>query len=337
MVENSSELRSWLQYSIFPPFADVKPETFRDYIDSKLPLGYYFYLTNKELEELTPFFTRLGQKYRGKINFIGLDAKIYHGHVKYLNMREQVPLFGIHDMINNRKYGIKQMPAEEYKLITSLPILNQTEVEELVEDFVNGVAEPIIKSEEVPTEQNSNVYKLVAKTHDDIILNNDKDVIVRYYAPFDIRNKRGSEDFHKVADIFASDEELKSKVLFADINMQANDIASFAIYSYPTIILYPSNNDSTPITLSGSKTPAQILKFLKRNGSHHADGIELYFKSYPAEKEDFDEDDEEEEQRNQNSNPLPDPSREKPVVNQETAVNECDDTSDNQPNNEQLV
>ena len=177
----------------------------------------------------------------------------------------------------------------------------------------------------------------MAKTHDDIILNNDIDVIVRYYAPFDIRNKRGSEDFYKVADIFASDEELKSKVIFADINMQTNDIASFAIYSYPTIILYPSSNDSTPITLSGSKTPAQILKFLKRNGSHHADGIELYFKSYPAEKEDFDEDDEEKEQRNQNSNPLPDPSREKPVVNQETAVNECDDTSDNQPNNEQLV
>ena len=59
LVENSSELRSWLQYSIFPPFADVKPETFRDYIDSKLQLGYFFYLTSKELKELTSFFFSL--------------------------------------------------------------------------------------------------------------------------------------------------------------------------------------------------------------------------------------------------------------------------------------
>lgn len=327
MIDDSSELKSWLQYSILPPFADVKPETFKNYIDSKLPLGYYFYLTNKELEELTPFFTQLGQRYRGKINFIGLDAKVYHSHVKYLNMREQFPLFGIHDMINNRKYGIKQMPAEEYRLITSLPILNQTEVETLVEDFINGVAEPIIKSEEIPTEQNSNVFKLVAKTHDDIVLDNDKDVLVRYYAPFDIRNKKGNEDFHKVADVFASNEELNSKVLFADINMQANDIASFAIYNYPTIILYPSGNDTTPITLSGPKTPIQLLKFLKNNGTHHADGFKLYLKNYPAEKVDMDTDEEEQEEK---LNSLFDSNEESPAIAQETIVNDAECISNNQ-------
>lgn len=326
IVEDSSEFKSWLQYSILPLFADVKPETFKNYIDSKLPLGYYFYLTNKELEELTPFFTQLGQKYKGKINFIGLDAKVYHSHVKYLNMREQFPLFGIHDMINNRKYGIKQMPAEEYKLITSLPILNQTEVVTLVEDFINGVAEPIIKSEEIPTEQSSNVFKLVAKTHDDIVLNNSKDVIVRYYAPFDIRNKKGNDNFHKVADVFASDEELKSKVLFADINMQANDIASFAIYSYPTIILYPSGNDTVPITLSGPKTPIKLMKFLKNNGTHHADGLKLYFKTYPAENVDIDTDEEEQESK---LNSLFDSNEQKTVTSQETIIKKTESTSGN--------
>lgn len=287
MIDDQFEFKNWLQYALLPPFADVKPETFKNYIDSKLPLGYYFYWTNQELQGLAPFFTELGEKYKGRVNFIGLDAKIYHGHVKFLNMREQFPLFGIHDMVHNRKYGISQMPAEEYKLITALPILNQTEVKELVEDFVEGVAEPIVKSEDIPIEQTSNVIKLVAKTHDDLILNNDRDVIVRYYAPSEIRNKKGDEEFHKVADIFASNEDLHSKVIFADVNMQANDIISFPISSYPTVVLYPTGNDTYPIILSGPKTPKFILSLIKNNGTHHADGTSLYFNKYPEEMEEL--------------------------------------------------
>lgn len=293
MIDDQAEFRNWLQYALLPPFADVKPDTFKSYIDSKLPLGYYFYWTNQELEELTPFFTELGEKYKSQVNFIGLDAKIYHGHVKFLNMREQFPLFGIHDMVHNRKYGISQMPAEEYKLITALPILNQTEVRELVEDFVEGVAEPIVKSEDIPVEQNSNVVKLVAKTHDDMVLNNEKDVIVRYYSPSEIRNKKGDEDFRKVADVFASDEDLHSKVIFADVNMQANDIISFPINSYPTIVLYPTGDDTFPINLSGPKSPTFILSALKSNGTHHADGSPLYFSKYPEEMEEIAEEEEE--------------------------------------------
>ncbi|CCK70693.1 protein disulfide isomerase EUG1 KNAG_0F00210 [Huiozyma naganishii CBS 8797] len=285
IMDSSQEFNSWLRYSVLPYFAEVTQDTFFSYMESKLPLAYYFYINKTDFEKDMPYFEKLGQKYKGQVNFIGLNALLFHNHVKFLNMREQFPLFAIHNMTNNRKYGIKQMPAEEYQNLKQVPFLNLEEVAQLVEDFVQGVADPLVKSEEIPETQEGNVLKVVAKNHDEIVHDANRDVIVRYYASWDVHSKSMEPLYNELADIFAQDESTRDKILFVDVDAGSNDILAFPVTSYPTIAMYPAGSESEPIVQQGPKTGKFLLSFIQNSGAHKLSGQEQYYARHPEEKQ----------------------------------------------------
>lgn len=86
-------------------------------------------------------------------------------------MQEEFPLFVIHDLESNKKYGIDQSKE-----------LDNNDIPQFVQKFKAGKLDPIVKSEPIPESQNSSVYHLVGAEHDAIV-NSKKDVFVKYYAP----------------------------------------------------------------------------------------------------------------------------------------------------------
>lgn len=281
------DFKTWLLYSKLPYFDNANIENYRSYMDSKLPLAYYFYLTPQEYMDYKEFFGDLGEKYRGKVNFLGLNALIFHSHVRFLNMKEQFPLFAIHDLNYNLKYGLPQLSEEEYNALTELQTLDREEITQLVDDFVNGKAQPIVKSEEVPTVQHSNVTKIVGSNHDEMVHNESKDVIVRYHASWDAQSKKLEPIYYDIADMFARDEETRDKIVFLDVDAAANDIISFPVTGFPTIVIYPAGSHDKPIVHVGARVRSNILLFIKENGKHQLDGfnlVEKYQLDVPAEK-----------------------------------------------------
>lgn len=290
IFESSSKFNSWLKYAPLPNYSEVNIASFKSYIESKLPLGHFFYVNETEFNQTKPFFEGLGEKYKGQINFIALNARIYFKQVKYLNLLHQFPVFGILDIENNLKYGTKQMPMDEYLKLTEFPKLNITEVEELVESFANGTAVPNIKSEEIPEVQDTNVTRLVAHTHDDFINNNNKDVLVRYFADWDMHSKKTTEMFIELSDFFAATNDYNEKIALAEIDASANDLINVNVGSYPTFILYPAGfNTETDsgIVLIGPKTPKYIINLIRKNGTFDIDAREEYLQLHPEERENF--------------------------------------------------
>ncbi|SSD62184.1 related to Protein disulfide-isomerase [Saccharomycodes ludwigii] len=104
----------WISIESKPYFGEVDGSTFESYMDSGIPLAYFFYTTPEERESYSELFTTLGKEYRGKINFAALDASKYGRHATNLNMKEQFPLFVIHDINTNYKYGLEQLSDEEF-------------------------------------------------------------------------------------------------------------------------------------------------------------------------------------------------------------------------------
>lgn len=290
LVDGTSTLNSWLKYAPLPNYAEVDPSSFKQYIESQLPLGHFFYINQTEFNETKPFFEELGAKYKGKMNFIALNARIYFKQVKYLNLLHQFPVFGILDITNNLKYGTKQMPMDDYLKLTEFPHLNITEVNELVEKFINGTAEPNIKTEDIPEVQEGRVTKLVALTHDDFINNNEKDILVRYYAEWDMHSKKTTEMFHELGEFFSTTNDYNEKISFAEIDASANDLINVNINSYPTFVLYPAGfnveNDSG-IILVGPKNPKYIINLIRNNGTFGIDAREDYLQLHPDERENF--------------------------------------------------
>ncbi|KAF6008612.1 hypothetical protein HII12_004090 [Brettanomyces bruxellensis] len=246
-IIDKDNLVDFIKVEAKPLFGEVNGGSFRAYMAADIPLAYYFY----------------NEEYRGKINFAGLDATKFGVHAKNLNMEEKFPLFVIHDVKENLKYGISQDTE-----------LDNDKIPDFVADFVAGKLDPIVKSEPIPEVQNSSVYHLVGYEHDKIIAL-PKDVLVKYYAPWCGHCKRLAPIFKALADVYAADEASKDKVVLAEIDHTANDIPGVDIQGYPTLILYPADG-SEPVEFQGQRTLEGMANFIKEKGSLNIDGVALH-------------------------------------------------------------
>jgi protein disulfide-isomerase A1 len=90
-----------------------------------------------------------------------------------VNSNETFPAFGVQDLKDNKKY-----PYDQSKGITP------EEIEKFVAGVLDGTVSPSIKSEPIPEKQEGPVYVVVADSYDDVVLDDTKDVLIEYYAPW---------------------------------------------------------------------------------------------------------------------------------------------------------
>lgn len=285
--ESLDNLLDWIRYQSLPYFGEITGETFQAYMEAKLPLAYFFYTSKEERDSYLKLFNKLGQKYRGVLNFVGLDSTKFGRHAENLNMKEQFPLFVIHNITSNYKYGLPQLPERKFAALKKPYTIKEKDITKFVESFLNGKVDPVIKSEPVPETQETNVTKLVAFTHDDVVNDPKKDVFVKYYAPWCGHCKKMAPTYLELADIYAFDKDSADKIVIAEVDGTLNDISSVQLEGFPTLILYPAGKDAEPITYSGSRSLESMLEFIHKNGMNDIDGTSIY-ESYEAAK--FEED-----------------------------------------------
>lgn len=285
--EKSIDLIEWIKYQSLPYFGEINGETFQSYMESNLPLAYFFYTSPEERDSYVKLFNKLGQKHRGLLNFVGLDSTKFGRHAENLNMKEQFPLFVIHNLTSNYKFGLPQLSEEKFAALKKPYTVKEKEITKFVENFLKGKVDPIIKSEPIPENQDTNVTKLVALTHDDIVNDPKKDVLVKYYAPWCGHCKKMAPTYLELADIYAFDEDSADKVVIAEVDGTLNDINSVQLDGFPTLILYPAGKDVKPITYSGSRSLESLLDFIHKNGMNDVDGSAIY-EVYEASKSDDD-------------------------------------------------
>lgn len=239
-----------------PLFGEMNGQTYQAYTESNLPLAYYFYTSQEQRDEVDPIIKKLAKKYRGEINFVGLDAQSYGMHAQNLNMQEDFPLFVIHDLTVNKKYGIDQ----------SKP-LDNNDITQFVQKFKAGKLEPIVKSEPIPESQNSSVYHLVGTEHDSIV-KSEKDVLVKYYAPWCGHCKRLAPIYEELAALYEGKD-----VILAELDHTLNDIEGVEIQGYPTLVLFPADG-SDPIYYEDARSIEAMAEFVKDKGSLGVDAFE---------------------------------------------------------------
>lgn len=179
-----------------PLVGEVGPETYADYmavstslaairlvsgpetdpldVQAGIPLAYIFAETPEERVELAKTLKPVAEKYRGKVSLATIDAKAFGAHAGNLNLdAEKFPAFAIQETVKNQKF-----PYSQEKKIT------EKDIDKFVKDFLDGKIEPSIKSEPVPEKQEGPVQVVVANNYKDIVIDNDKDVLLEYYAPW---------------------------------------------------------------------------------------------------------------------------------------------------------
>ncbi|KAL7662725.1 Protein disulfide-isomerase [[Candida] zeylanoides] len=271
-------LTAFIETEVVPYFGEINRDTYMLYMNSPLPIGYYFYNDEAQKKAVESVFNKLGKAHRGKINFVGLDATMFGRHAEILNMDpEVVPLFAIQKVADNLKYGINQTQWPEGPSAEA--------IEEFVAAYVAGELTPIVKSEDLPTAEEVSaapVVKLVGHNHEQVVKDNTKDVFVKYYAPWCGHCKTLAPKWEELAGIFGSNQP-NADVVIAHIDHTANDVETpFQIEGYPTLVLYPANGEideatgfRKPIIFDKAREVDDLIEFIHTKGGHKVDGTKL--------------------------------------------------------------
>ncbi|KAK0745921.1 protein disulfide-isomerase precursor [Schizothecium vesticola] len=241
-----------------PLIGEVGPETYSDYMSAGLPLAYIFAETPEERKEISEKLKPIAEAQRGVINFATIDAAAYGAHAGNLNLKaDKFPAFAIQEVAKNQKF-----PYDQEKAITF------EDIKAFVDDFVSGKVEPSIKSEPIPESNDGPVKVIVAKNYNDIVLDDAKDVLVEFYAPWCGHCKALAPKYEELGGLYA-DSEFKDKVVIAKVDATANDVPD-EIQGFPTIKLFPAGAKDKAVTYSGSRTIEDLIKFIAENGKYKA-------------------------------------------------------------------
>jgi protein disulfide-isomerase A1 len=256
---DADAIRDFAKVASTPLIGEVGPETYAGYMAAGIPLAYIFAETPEEREEFAKELKPLALKHKGEINFATIDAKSFGQHAGNLNLKVGTwPAFAIQRTEKNEKF-----PYDQEAKIT------EKEIGKFVEDFLAGKVDPSIKSEPIPESNDGPVKIIVAHNYKDIVIDNDKDVLVEFYAPWCGHCKALAPKYEELGQLYASDE-LSKLVTVAKVDATNNDVPD-EIQGFPTIKLFPAGKKDAPVDYNGSRTVEDLAKFIQENGSHKAE------------------------------------------------------------------
>jgi len=127
--------------------------------------------------------------------------------------------------------------------------------------FREGKLEPHLKSEPIPEEQGA-LTVLVGKNWEQVVKDETKDVLVKYYAPWCGHCKKLAPIWDELAEEVKDIEDL----LIAKFDATANEVAGLSIKGYPTLKYYPKDNKAG-VDYSGGRELNDFKNFLSENSS----------------------------------------------------------------------
>ena len=118
------------------------------------------------------------------------------------------------------------------------------------DSVVKGEAQSFMKSEEVPAESHEDFVRvLVGKNFSEVVMDETKDVLVEFYAPWCGHCQKLAPIYSKLAEQLKDNEQ----VVIAKIDATKNEVPQVSIRSFPTIKMFKRGQKDTPLDYSGSR------------------------------------------------------------------------------------
>jgi protein disulfide-isomerase A1 len=196
----------------------------------------------------------VAKQYKGKSLFIYVDSDVEDNEriLEFFGMKKaDVPAFR---MIHLGEDMIKYKPD------------NKDITEDNIHTFVNGVLSGSIKahlmSEDVPADWDSKPVKvLVGKNFHEVALDENKAVLVEFYAPWCGHCKQLAPIWDQLGEAFKDNAE----IVIAKMDATANELEDVKVQSFPTIKYFPKGS-SQVVDYNGERTFDGFKKFLESGG-----------------------------------------------------------------------
>ncbi len=138
-----------------------------------------------------------------------------------------------------------------------------------IQDFKDGKLTAFLKSEPVPEKNDDPVKVIVGKTFESEVLDQSKDVFVKFYAPWCGHCKSLAPTWEAVASSLSDVNDL----VIAKFDATANEADGVDIRGYPTLKFYPKGSN-TPLDFDGDRTEEGIKTWLKEKSAAYKSYLE---------------------------------------------------------------
>nr|CAB3264749.1 protein disulfide-isomerase A3 [Phallusia mammillata] len=140
----------------------------------------------------------------------------------------------------------------------------QDSFQAFLQSYLDGEIEAHIKSEPVPEPNDGPVTVVVGKNFDEVVMDESKDVLVEFYAPWCGHCKSLAPKWDELGEKLKDNDD----IVIAKMDATANDQPKqFAVSGFPTIYWAPKDNKQNPEKYQGGREVADFLKFLKSKSS----------------------------------------------------------------------
>lgn len=248
------------------PYVNNGPEAWDRVMSRKVPIIILFVdMEGEGVQNTLDWFTEVAKENIHRFSFL-YAGKDFHSRLPTLGASGDI----IPTIVAVDAETTKSWPFDESK------DLNRENVEALLSGIADRTLRPHYTSERPPEDNSGDVLVVVGDTFEELVLNNDKDVLIEFYAPWCGHCKQMAPTWEKVGQHFAQDPD----IVVAKIDASANDNPAVVVAGYPTIFLFPAGNKSNPIEYKGlTRHFDDFVAFVEDNatafqdtGDWHADG-----------------------------------------------------------------
>jgi len=249
---SAEAITGFIKANSFPLVGVIGPENYAKYLERGFNFVWVFVdMDNAEhtaliKNEVTP----VAKEFRDRLSFVQLDGVKWVEHAKSFGLSGNLPGVVLEDRDKRKNYIFPESKT-----------ISKDTFRAHIDGVLKGTVAPTVKSEPVPEDNTGPVRVIVGSTFDADVLNNDKDVLVEFYAPWCGHCKSLAPKFEELGKSFASDPT----VLIAKIDSTANDSPA-DIQGFPTLILYPAGDKQNPIPYEGDRTVKAMHRFIRANG-----------------------------------------------------------------------
>lgn len=232
-----------------------------DYIEpifgQRRPALFLFRSKSDSESALSKVFKEASEALKGQILFVtsGVSDGIQQRLGEFIGVEEkQLPTVRLLDPADNMK---------KFQFSGSLDSLTVDGIREFVDDFKNKKLQPFLKSEEIPAETGDALKIIVGKNFQSVVLDSDKDVFVKYYAPWCGHCKKLAPIWEELANEFKDVKDL----VIGKFDATLNEVDGLEIRGYPTLKFYPKGNKSSPVDYDGGREIGDLKKWLSEHST----------------------------------------------------------------------
>lgn len=149
--------------------------------------------------------------------------------------------------------------------------MTEAELKDFMTNWRAGKVSRFLKSEPMPEQNPGPVKKVVGKSFKQEVMDNDDDVILKFYAPWCGHCKKLEPVYKALAEAMADNKKLR----FYEVDATKNDIEGHPIHGFPVIKFFPGKDKSNPQTYEGDRSESDIAKFIKEKSSNPVNIPEL--------------------------------------------------------------